>query len=391
MNVRQLICIAAAAFMLTACNKDQPVEILSLSKNGSKYYFGQQVVLWTAVDGDWKNTTYDWECTGGGFNNGPLYQHLRENCWIAPDEPGEYFVTVTAKTDKQSDTRKTRMLVTNYYRYEFDGLPGTGQGQDRWVYSGSAGEYALVNDETVALFPSTSSSADGYIGRNNFSTTGLTGGTSIDPPLMPPFSIRTKMMYTRYREEATNVTTAGHATRLALQFVQPTGIYDKPFVREIRLEFIPVAGANPNWRLRFERFTPSLNQSVWSTNNPAPNEPGPLFFGGSIQGYDPIFELDPDQYHTFTFTMERGNRLTIWIDGNKWLDGSAAINEYLVDNGLELTKVNWFRIYAPRNVTTTNTTLPLAETLWVIREFTVNNEKTAIGGDVNNIGFEDLK
>ena len=40
MNLKKFGLIMTAVLLLAACKKDDPVEILSLSKNGSHYYFG---------------------------------------------------------------------------------------------------------------------------------------------------------------------------------------------------------------------------------------------------------------------------------------------------------------------------------------------------------------
>ncbi|MDR1380318.1 MAG: hypothetical protein LBJ47_02450, partial [Tannerella sp.] len=252
---KYIILIFAAA--LTAACENEPVEIFTLGKAGDYFYFGEKVQVWTGVDANLHHVTYDWECTGGQFD-GVRTQHLFENLWIAPDKPGEYLITVTARTGSDSDVRQTKMLVTGYFAEDFDYGSKNPAG---WASSNTTLAYEDLNvngaTDKIVRVPATSNSANPQLRR---SMTGV--------PLTPPFSVRTKMMYAGYKAvTGTNdVTAANFPTYLSLTFVQPATNPEKPYIREIRWEFCPPAGnTGRNWRLRMESYTPAVGRSVWAT------------------------------------------------------------------------------------------------------------------------------
>lgn len=375
MNAKNIIFLAAIVILSAAC-KDEPVEIVTLSKAGNTFYFGEKVVVWTGVNGDANEIGYDWECTGGKFD-GANTQHLRENLWIAPEEPGEYIVTVTAKTSTSSDSRQTKMKVVNYYTEGFDwgaANPGSWSSSNTTLAYGNS---SIDASDKVVTIPATSNSSDANIRR-----------TLTNLPLYPPFSIKTNMMYTMYKPVASNVTSGNVATFFSIYFVQPSGDLDKPYIREIRLEFCPTTtGTNNNWRLRMESYVPSLGRSTWTGATPVTvYTPGNLSPDG-FQGKSPYFTFAKNQYHAFTFTVDADRKFSVYIDGQPWVENSNALNDYINTHVLTQfeMQVREFRITVPRNTGTAT------QTSWAITDVTINNDKTAIGGDINDIGFEDLK
>jgi hypothetical protein len=377
MNIKHIILGICLAGFFTACENDEPVEILTLSKAGDYFYFGEKVTVWAGVEGDLRNMTYDWDCSGGRFD-GWRTQHLFENLWIAPTEAGEYLVTVTAKSGNESDTRQTKMKVVNYFTENFE---YGSKNPAAWAVSNTTLEYGTHPDDpkdNVVFVPSTSNTADAQFRRT------LTG-----TPLYPPFSIRTKMMYTGYKA-VTNVTTGNAATYFSIYFVQPTVNTDKPYIREIRLEFCPPAvGTNANWRFRMESYLPASGKSVWATNA-GNNNPIPVPFLAAIQGRDELFNFAANQYHTFAFTVDADWNMSVYVDGNVFVSKSDAIKRFVTLNGLNHLdmQVREFRLTTPRKSASSASNL---EMRWCVSNVTINDAHSAIGGDINNIGFEELK
>jgi hypothetical protein len=377
MNIKHIILGICVAGLFSACEKEDAVEILTLGKAGDYFYFGEKVPVWTGVDGDRTAITYNWECTGGNFD-GWRTQHLFENLWIAPTEAGEYTVTVTAKNGSKSDSRQTKMKVVNYFTDNFE---YGSKNPAAWAVSNTTLEYGSSvgdpNDKTV-IIPSTSNTADAQFRRT------LTG-----VPLVPPFSIRTKMMYTGYKT-VTNVTASNGATFFSIFFVQPTTNTDKPYIRELRWEFCPpAAGTNDNWRLRMESFLPATSKSVWATNA-GNNNPIPAPFLATIQGRNALLNFAANQYHTFTLTVDADWNFSAYVDGNAFVLKSDAMKRFVTANGLNHLnmQVREFRLTTPRKSASSAAN---TEVRWVVSKVEINDANSAIGGDVNNIGFEELK
>ncbi|MDR0698025.1 MAG: hypothetical protein LBG28_02220 [Tannerella sp.] len=367
--------------LLAACEKE-PVTILTLGKAGDYFYFGEKVQVWTGVDADLHHVTYDWECTGGQFD-GVRTQHLFENLWIAPDQPGEYLITVTAHTATDSDVRQTKMKVTGYFAEDFDYGSKNPAG---WASSNTTLAYEDLNVngtvDKVVRVPATSNSSNPQLRR---SMTGV--------PLTPPFSVRTKMMYAGYKAVtgANDVTTANYATYLSLTFVQPTTNPEKPYIREIRWEFCPpVEDTKKNWRLRMESYTPATGKSAWATangNNMA--NPAP-FFANTIDGWNELFSFAANTFHTFSMTIDADWKFSAYVDGIAFVEKSDALKSFVADNVLMHLdmKVNQFQLNVPRK---SASSAPNTEMAWVVSRVDINDKNSAIGGDVNNIGFEELK
>jgi hypothetical protein len=378
--MNKYILFILTAILLTACEKES-VTILTLSKAGDYFYFGEKVQVWTGVEADPRSVTYDWECTGGSFD-GFRTQHLFENLWIAPDKPGEYIITVTAKTPDGSDSRRTKMKVTGYFAEDFDYGSKNPAG---WASSNTTLAYndLTVNGgiDKVVTVPATSNSGNAQLRR---SMTGV--------PLTPPFSIRTKMMYTGYKAvTGTNdVTTANYSTYLSITFVQPATNPDKPYIREIRWEFCPPAGnTKKNWRLRMESYTPAYGRSTWATaaGNNLPT-PAP-FIAGAIDGWSDLFNFPANIFRTFSMTVDADWNFSAYVDGVPFVSKSDAIKRFVTDNSLSPDmNVNQFQLNIPRK---SASSAPNTEMVWVVSRVDVNDKNSAIGGDINNIGFEELK
>ena len=117
-NLPSLVVICTFAF---SCKKNIDVQIESLNKSGQEFYFGEKVPVWASTSGDLDGMYYEWTATGGTFD-GFRTQNLFENLWIAPNVPGEYTVTATAKSDGSSSSKSTNLKVTRYYFDEFQSV-----------------------------------------------------------------------------------------------------------------------------------------------------------------------------------------------------------------------------------------------------------------------------
>ncbi|KAA6349723.1 hypothetical protein EZS27_002883 [termite gut metagenome] len=373
--MRNLLYLVATIFLFAAC-KDESVEIITLGKAGDTFYFGEKVQVWAGVEGNLHQITYDWECTGGEFD-GYRTQHLFENLWIAPSVPGEYLIKATAKTGGSSDSRITKMKVTNYFTETFDYGARNPAG---WASSNTTLAYGMDSanpSDLIVSVPATSNSSDANLRR-----------TLTAVKLVPPFSIKTKMKYTSYKT-ATAVTASNAATFLSIYFVQPDDNLDKPYIREIRLDICPPA-TGANWRLRMESYVPALGRSSWTGSTPVnPFTPGNLSPNG-FQGTLPLFSFPRNEYRSFSFTIDAEKKFSIYIDGNAWVDKSNAINEFInVQNLSKLDlQVREFRLTVPRK---SSSNAANTEMQWAITDVCINDVNTAIGGDVSNIGFEELK
>lgn len=356
---------------LSACEKDDPVRIDSVNKDGDEFYFGERAVMWTSAFGDLDKLSYEWRCSGGKFE-GARTQNLYENLWIAPDYPGNYEIEVKATAREKSDSRRVYMRVTNYFFEYFT----NSKNPAGWTGGNTTRTFTTING--VDCYKSEAiSTSDGYV-RLPFTKA----------PLSPPFSVQVDLGYTQYRK-VTNVTAAGNGILFALKFSQPQKDLDKPFIREIRWEICPPAtGTNNNWRLRMESYNPTAAISRWSTDN-GTNKPVPKPFAGKIVGRNEIFAFGPNQIKTLTMTVDENLNFTAKVDGEEWIDGSTLIKDFLSENGLnpELMVVSELRVTQPRLSAASAVT---GETTIYLTDVRINDRNTAIGGDVTNVGFEAL-
>jgi hypothetical protein len=326
-----------------------------LSKGGDTFYFGEKVPVWTILrsnPGNVSKVTYDWECTGGVFD-GHATQHLYENLWIAPRTVGEYTVQVSAKMGDQTETRQTNMKVTNFYTDTFDDTRNPGG----WTQGTSL---LLSWDVGRMILQNTSNGREGTCFKQ----------FPVADNLVPPFSIQVQMDYSAYRSGVTSVSSMT-GTTFYLSFYQPSINPEKPYVRNITWTFCPVA-ATENSQLTIEHLTPENGRS--GTLLSALIRNGALSFGA-------------DETHTLTLTVDEDLQLRISCDG-QIIHNTDAIRNFV--DKYEIVQdfnVREFRYQLPAK---TIANAPTGETGWNIRRVQINDSHTAIGGDVNNIGFEEL-
>jgi hypothetical protein len=234
-TIYNLFSIIAVCIFAISCKKDIDVKIESLNKAGQEFYFGEKVPVWASTNGEIDGISYDWTTTGGTFD-GFRTQNLFENLWIAPNVPGEYTVTATAKNDGSSSSKSTTMKVTRYYFDEFQSaytLNGNG-----WALSNitTAGQ-KLITDVDPANsrleLTATATSAPNIRRTLNLSELKL------------PFSIRSKLGWKCYFRP-------GSAITISLFFNQPS-TPAIPYLREIRWEIWPSAdpATTDNYQIRY--------------------------------------------------------------------------------------------------------------------------------------------
>lgn len=107
-----------ALIAITACGDDDYLEIDSLSADGNEFYCNQKVKVWMCLNSsDLWHTTYTWTCDGGTFTQP---QGLNEETWKAPNVPGTYTITCTAKIGDKTQTRTRKMYVSSYFFEKFE-------------------------------------------------------------------------------------------------------------------------------------------------------------------------------------------------------------------------------------------------------------------------------
>jgi hypothetical protein len=346
----------ATAMLTVACKDEESIEITSLSKGGSTFYFGEKVPVWTCLNQNPGNVTYDWDCTGGFFD-GIFTQHLYENLWVAPREAGEYTVQVTANAGNQSETRQTKMKVTNFYLDTFENV--NAQNSAGWTLSGATVEWgngAMIvksqyNDRDASVFREFPVSDD----------------------LEPPLSIQIKMNYSGYRTVTGNANSASNGgTYIRLAFTQPAANPDKPFVQYLSWIVCPVTPGSNSY-LDIRQNTPQTGASSAIS---------------SVGTKNSFMTFPANETHTFTITLDSDLLITTSFDGQTVVNRSDIIAKFVSDNAVEQSfNVRELRILVPRK---SSASAELGETTWNVTQVQINDKRTAIGGDVNNIGFEQL-
>ncbi|MDR2627919.1 MAG: hypothetical protein LBC40_07795 [Dysgonamonadaceae bacterium] len=350
--MKQYILFLMAVVFMAACKDEENLEITSLSKGGNTFYFGEKVPVWTMLCSNPGNVSYDWECTGGVFD-GHSTQHLFENLWIAPHQPGEYTVQVTANLDGQSESRQTSMKVTNFYTDTFDDT----RNPAGWVTSGAT---AIWNVGALTIQ-----------NLNDTREAAIYKVVSVSDDLKPPFSLQMQMNYSAYRTGVTNVGSASGIT-LRIAFSQPPVNPEKPFVQYLSWIFCPVATGN-NAQLVVSAYTPEIGRSSTAY---------------SVATRDARLSFPSNETHVITLTLDSDLLLTASCDGQAIIDKNDAIRQFVNDNGIvQDFEVRELRIVVPRK---TSANAIDGETELNVTRLQINDSRTAIGGDVNNIGFEEL-
>lgn len=295
---------------MLSCKKET-VEIETLSKAGSEFYFGEKVPVWAGTRGDLDNMNYEWTATGGTFD-GWRTQNLFENLWIAPDKVGEYTITAKAKNGRSSSSRSTTMKVTRYFFDEFQSsftFEGNG-----WAQSNTTPTLVTDNDAEKARVEL---NASGTSGANVRRTLNLA-------TLKIPFSISTKLGWKDFFR-------AGQAIVVSLSFVQPTEQPNYPYIREIRWEIWPTADANTdNYQLRYETFVPAnASSSKFSANeNTTATLPAPLPLINPVKGKMPGLMMASDVDKKISLSIDAAHVFHAYVDGVLWFT-SNGIKDWL--------------------------------------------------------------
>jgi len=297
---------------VAACKKDDPVEIVTLSKAGREFYFGEKVPVWAGTNGDRKDLTYSWSATGGTFD-GWRTQNLFENLWIAPTVPGEYTVTATAKDGRNSSSRSTTMKVTRYFFDEF---------QDNFTTAGSGWSESNTDRKVVQDTDPTKS----IIEISNKSTSGPNLRRSLNlAELKIPFSVSAQFGWKKYFR-------ANQAITFSLYFVQPVANPTYPFMKEIRWEIFPTVNpaTTDNYQLRLVTNVPSnTSGDQFSANgNTAATLPRPLPLINPVKGRVPALAIANGAEKKITFSVDADHVFHAYIDGALWFT-SNGIKDWL--------------------------------------------------------------
>ena len=305
-----LLSIVALCIFSFSCKKNVDIQIDTLSKSGEEFYFGEKVPVWAGTTGDKQDITYKWSATGGTFD-GFRTQNLFENLWIAPNIPGEYTITATAKSGGSSSSKSTVMKVTRYFFDEFQSaytLNGNG-----WSLSNitTAGQ-KLITDVDPA--------------NSRLELTATSGSTpnvrrSLDlSELKIPFSIRVKLGWKSFFR-------SGQAITVSLYFVQPTDP-TIPYIREIRWEIFPTAdpALTDNYQIRYETFTPSSNSSKFSSDTSV--LPAALPLTTPTKGKKANFAMEDGEVKNLSLSVDADNVFHAYVDGELWFT-SNGIKDWL--------------------------------------------------------------
>lgn len=357
--------IVAAGIVFTGCKKDPEVELVSLNKIGEEHYFGEKVLMWASTEGDKKGMTYEWKATGGTFE-GERTQNLFENVWIAPRQVGQFDVSSTAKNGKSSSTRSTNMNVTRYFFDHFQS-PNlfTGNGWPGWALSNAGFTRRNVDDKLT--------SAVGILStRVNASNTDAIFRKVLDAAeLRIPFSIRSKIYYV-------NPFKTGAPFSISLTFRQPRTNPERPFIREIRWEIYPspTNATSINYQIRYEVFTPSKNQSVFSTNTGVYPAATPLL--NPISGRNnTLFTMPSNTPKLFTFSISADETFVAHVDGVEWFR-SNGIKDWLTAARAQYPDfaaplANEFRLLIPGQVTGQPSPILFVNSVYINNDGTILN------------------
>jgi hypothetical protein len=286
-----------------SCKKEK-IEIQTLSKAGDEFYFGEKVPVWAATTGDLDKLKYSWSATGGTFD-GWRTQDLYENLWIAPNTPGEYTVTVTAKDGKATSSRSTKMKVTRYFFDEFQSaFTFNGNG---WTQSNTTQALITDSDANKAKVELTASATSGPNIRRTLNLA----------ELKIPFSISTKFGWKTFFR-------ANQAITVSVYFVQPAENANYPYMREIRWEIWPTVNpaTTDNYQIRYETFVPeNASSSKFSAVGAVLPAPQPLFT--PVKGRKPELAFANGVEKTISISIDASNVVHAYIDGVLWFQSNG--------------------------------------------------------------------
>lgn len=306
-SIYKFLLIIAVCFGAFSCKKDVDVRIESLNKSGQEFYFGEKVPVWASTTGDKNDMTYEWTATGGTFD-GWRTQNLFENLWIAPNTPGEYTVTATAKNGGSTSSKSTTMKVTRYFFDEFQSaytLNGNG-----WSTSNTSNSLKTNTDAALSSLEVTASST---------STPNIRRTLNLSE-LKIPFSIRTRLGWKSYFRANSTIT-------LKLTFKQPSNP-NYPYIREIRWEIWPTVNpaTTDNYQIRYETFVPATNTSKFSTvGNTVPN---PLPLINPVKGKRSDLAMGNGVLKNLSFSVDVNHVFHAYVDGTLWFT-SNSIKDWL--------------------------------------------------------------
>lgn len=351
----KLILLAIVCIGAISCKKDTGIQIQSLNKPGSEFYFGEKVPVWATTSGDVDGIVYTWSATGGTFD-GSRTQNLFENLWIAPSTPGEYTITASAKNGGSSTSKSTNLRVTRYYFDEF---------QSAYTLNGNGWSTSNLNNEHRLLVASTDPAAS-RLELSSSTTSAPNIRRNLDlSPLKIPFSVRTRLGWkTFFRANQTIV--------ISMFFKQPANVAI-PYIREIRWEIWPTVdpATTDNYQIRYETFVPATNTSKFSTVGNALPDPQPLI--SPVKGKLPDLAMANGQLRSLSFSVDAGNVFHAYIDGNLWFT-SNGLKDWLANAkttwpGFEDPVPREYRVAFPARQTATS-----QGTTLVMKHVYINND-----------------
>lgn len=306
-KIYKLFTIAAVCTLAFSCKKNVGIKVESLNKAGQEFYFGERVPVWLSVTGDKHDMTYEWSATGGSFD-GWRTQDVFENLWVAPNTPGEYTITATAKNKDGSSSKSTTMKVTRYFFDEFQSaytLNGNG-----WSTSNTTNSLVTNVDPANSRLDLTASSTSAPNVRRTLNLA----------ELKIPFSVRTRLSWRNYFRANSTITIS--------LFFNPQSNPTYPYIREIRWEIWPTVNAatTDNYQIRYETFVPATNTSKFSTvGNTVPN---PLPLINPVKGRRGDHTMANGAVKSFSFSVDANQVFHAYVDGALWFT-SNGIKDWL--------------------------------------------------------------
>ncbi len=353
-KINNLFSIIIVCILLFSCKKKVDITIDTLSKSGEEFYFGEKVPVWAGTSGDKNGITYEWTATGGTFD-GWRTQNLFENLWIAPNAPGEYTVTATAKNGGSSSSKSTLMKVTRYFFDEFQSaytLNGNG-----WSTSNTKNVLKTNTDPALSTLEVTASSSSAPNIRRSLNLADL----------KIPFSIRAKLGWKTFFR-------SGQTIMISLYFNQPSNP-TIPYIREIRWEIYPTANpaTTDNYQIRYETFLPAINASTFSADtNTLPN---PLPLISPVKGRRADLAMANGVIKSLSLSVDADNIFYAYVDGVLWFSSNGIKNWLAYAKtaypGFEDPLAKEFRITFPAKSGSTGTTL-------FLKSVYINNDGTIL-------------
>ncbi|WP_300502047.1 hypothetical protein [uncultured Duncaniella sp.] len=304
-NILMLIALIA----VTSCGDDDYLEIDSLSADGNEFYCNQKVKVWMCVNSsDLWHTTYSWTCEGGSFTQP---QGLNEETWKAPNVPGVYTITCTAKVGDVTQTRTRKMYVSSYYFEKFEKtlhsftLQGTSKNSLKKESDGNQYLQIQVNQ------------ADQYqrYVRRAFD----------DTELHTPFSTRMKLGFEKNMPNTQMITAGGSSGRGMLEYrwnMRNAAENNGKYISQIRLLWYPgavtdglplVAESDAMNQTQTVEGTEDYNVIVAVQYTDANNKKTTYY---EYHKLDTFNTFKNKLYQTVSMGVDSDNQLTAYVAGN---------------------------------------------------------------------------